>query len=301
MKPLFLALGCTLAFTVPGFAALVPLDLSAAVHYDGVGTQNEINAHPGTTLNLTSLGDHSLFPGEANKSYTNQGSISGTGVALPDDGKIGSYQLVNQYDNGTDYLTKANNIIRINARGTTSSAVVTLAPDEQQQYENFNFLFVSVRSSNAGFNVRSWITATYTDGTSEIVLDTGMVTTEANTPGGTFGSAGIGGQGGWKSHVDSDPSVKLALAMTHIAGIAGSPARSVIREETAGLWEMAEPIALDSTRTLESLEFSVYSSGSTRDNHLLIFAISATPVPEPATAALVGLAAPAVLLRRRRI
>ena len=285
--------------------SFVPWDISASYNYDAVGTADEIAANPPGLLS-NNMGDHGL-DGYNQRCYTNLDSVSGA-VALPDGGVLGNYSISSAFDNGTDYLTKEDNAVAVETDNSASvfSQTITLPPSEQGNYTGFNILFVSSRDGNNS-NYRSWITATYTDSTSTIVVDTG--TGGGSGPGGTFGGAGRGSQGGLLNLTDNYTFVNqapgtgetvgsnLVLGMDRLVAISGSS--SAIRSGDAAIWEFSSPIALDMGGTLESLTVNLQRAGVNRNHSLYILGITGT-IPEPATATVLGLGCLGLLCRSGR-
>lgn len=302
-------------------ASPVPLTMTSALNYDIVGTLNEVsyaNTFSGNrTLNHI-LGQHtttvSLY-----RTFTNQASVPSSAPALPDDGLItapgGNYQISTAFEQkvGDDYVASSN-VLRVIAQATNSSlltqtATITLLPDEQKQYDDFNFLFFQARG-NANGSFRTVIQVTYTDATTETVFDTGLyVSSGASSPGGTLGNAGIQG-GGLLSATDTNTDVEhvLTSSSTRNTGSTGSNNAATIVDTAVSnrvnLWQMAERLDLDETKILESITFSVSASNNGRANELVIFGLNATPytdpVPEPATLGALLMGGAALLGRRRR-
>jgi hypothetical protein len=306
-------------------AVTVQFDLSSYFNYDAVATSLEMsnveNAVGKRSLR-DFLGDHSI---SNTRAYTNQGSV-GSGTALPDDGLVGPYQFSTAYDNGTDGLTKSNNTIGFtpNAGGNPSflTQTINLGAGEQGQYSSINMAFVSANSSNhssSGF--RSWMVAHYTDGSSEIFVDTGLVDgNDPEAPGGYFGGGGQGGNGGLFATVDNytfqnqAPNYpgtighSLLLEMNRRLDRSGSV--NAIRSGTASVWEFSSPLAVDSSKVLQDIEINVQSAADSvnRDTRLWVFAMNGElapqddtgpAIPEPASLGLIGLAGAMLLARRR--
>jgi len=297
-------------------AQFTQFDISSSFDYDGVATSNEISANvPGNGVFLRqSLGNHSINGNS--RAFANQGSVA-SGTALPDDGILGGgkYQMSTQFDNGTDYLTKENNMIGLATTGanTVDSVTINLAPSEQGQYTSFNFLFVSQRDG-AKENYRTWVEVIYSDGT-VTVLDTGLSNAAGNDPRGTLGGNNLLAATDTTTYVNQAPgainTAGVSNVLTMDRGLAQSGSNNTIRSGTFSIWEVdydstiggTTDIPLDSGRTVLGFTFNIRAaSSSNRDQELYIPAISATPVPEPATYALgfSGLALIATALIRRR-
>lgn len=187
----------------------------------------------------------------------------------------------------------------------TATATLTLAPGQQGQYDAVNFVFVSSRASDAS-GYSSQISVTYTDASSEVI----MLTTRANSGRGTFGSANFGLTSDAYTFTNEAPgagetvSLSNVIASTDFLGITGSGSsqRSQIRPGTASLWEFSQDIALDSSKTLESISFQLTRGGVNRDNRLYVAGTTLVTIPEPNTLVLVALAFLGMftVLRRKR-
>jgi len=311
---------------VPISYSQVQIDMSAAYNYDAVGTADEVSwssaaNFPGQNRRLSdTIGNHSLSSAGANnttRSYVNQASAGAGKTGLPDSGALGGYAISQNFQNGnaTDGFVPALNAARVTATATSSSLTtqsltVTLTALQQTNYESFNILFLAGRSGSSG-NYQTIITANYADFSSSIVYDSGLFTaTAASQPGGSLGNAGVptlagGDGGGFATSTDSSGLVTNVLTTTsqiRSAGSAGSNTAYSLIDGNAGssIWELVSPIALDDSRVLQSLTFSLSASNNGRFNDLTIFGINATAVPEPATTVLIGLGLSVVLFRRRR-
>lgn len=293
-------------------AQTVQFDLSSSFNYDGVGTQNEVTANVPANGNflVNSLGDHSINGN--NRSLSNQGSVT-SGTALPDDGVIGGgkYQISTVFDNGTDYLTKVNNTTQLAAAGSGTVVTYTynLTPEEQGQYTSFNFLSNSQRDASAT-GYRSWVEAVYSDGT-VILIDTGL-SDSGDLVRGTIGNNNVTKDSDTYTFLNTAPgatnTVGVSNAYVMDRGLSQSGSTQSVRSGTFGIYEVdydaltvgVTDIPLDPGRTLEALNFNIRSAGVNRDQELYVWAISATPVPEPATYALLFAAvALGVAIRRR--
>lgn len=274
--------------------------------------------------------------GGGNHAIPNAGSIGGraySSTALPVSGQYISgdrtYQLSTTWDDGTTGATKVNNSIYLNARtaGTvdyatgltytsTRSVTLTLTAAQQQKYSDINFVLVSNRgTTNAAYE--TWITAMYTDSTSVDIYDSdstsGYTGVFYTTVGGTIGSGGIGTQGGFLNPTDTNPTLTNVSSsntfLSYSGNINGGGTHVISAQittdtsapiDTVNLWRFTEALALDPTKTLQSITFNTYSSANS-NNNLVIFAASATAAPEPASMALAALSGLGVLARRRRV
>ena len=264
------------------------LNMTGLYNYDAVGTSNEITYATGKNQTLaTAIGGHNLA--NAGRAFTNTDSLS-SGTALPRYGVIANtYTDAFVYDtkSGSTYVSTPN-ALRIIATATSSSTVsatttVTVNSSEQINYNNLNFLFVQNRSTGAG-TYQTTVTITYTNGTT-VVKDTGAVTVAANAAGGTFGSAGVNGQGGLSNATDTDTTVTNEFSSSY--GVVTSGSVSTI-SSTAGsnLWQLTTPIALTTTLVPKSVTYTVTASGTGNWNELVVFGMAATPTycaPPPAT------------------
>jgi len=294
-------------------AQYTQFDLSTSYNYDAVATSNELSTNVPDNGNFLSEspGQHSITNQRA---YINQGSV-GSGTAFTDSGDIGGkYTVSTVFDNGTDYLTPVSNVVRLSASGTGTIDTFTLnlQPGEQGQYTAFNFLSV-VERDDAKAGYRTWVEAIYSDG-AEIVLDTGL-SDSGDTVRGTIGYDNLEKLTDSTTFVNQAPGatntagVSNAYPMNRGLGITGSS--NAIRSDDRGIWEVdydaltvgTADIPLDSGRTLLGLSFNIRSAGVNRDQDLYIAAVSATPVPEPATYALffaAGVLAMTLWRRQRR-
>lgn len=295
-------------------AATVHLDMSSVMGYDAVATQAEMDhlaSIPGASLPeagkrtlLHTIGGHSLLNNGGHNSrayYAGDGGLPVNGLT----GAIGDRDYrFEAFDNG-DGDAATPNAFLLSARGTTPSITWTLAPSQQQQYDDINFLFVAFRSNTAG-SYQARITANYTDGTSIDIYDTGLVAVAANGVGGSFGSAGVGNEGGFYQADDETSSdVTKALGMTTSIDHTGSwntnPTSRVNTSTTASIWRFTNPLDLDATRTLESITFYASSQGSARNGAYFLAASATTAVPEPASAALLLSMVVGMGMVRRRV
>lgn len=295
-----------------GQAGFVEFDISSYVDYDGVATSNEMTANVPINGNYLkdSVGDHDI---SNRRAYANQGSV-GSGTALPDTGTLTgaggrTYSISSTFDNGTDYLTPADNMIHLRADNSTASdsVTITLSGANQQQYSDFNLAFVSRIDSTAN-NYRSWITATYTDASSAIVVDTGL---SGGVAGGSFGLTNLEQSSSAYTFTNVAPGtggiigITPVLTMNRFLGQSGST--NSIRSGTASVWEFDSSIALDTTKILESLTITVNRGGgstSNRSQDLYVLGItgtSFTPIPELSSLMLfITAGACSVLILRRR-
>lgn len=297
-------------------AVWVQFDLSSYYNYDGVGTQNEISAVAGDTpITGTAdtlsehLGDHNIIN---NLAFANQASVPGGQTALPNDGILvvggeSKYQLSTAYDNGTDYLTKSNNVLRIVANNTTPTQIqtITLAPGDQGQYQSFNLAMTVQRAASAS-TYSSQITVSYSDATTAVV----MLTNDGvgDVPRGTFGSNNFGLTSDAYTFTNEAPgtgetvSFSNVLASTYYQGLSGSSPSQVtsIRSGTASIFEFGSDIPLDSSKVLQSIEIQLTRGGSNRDNNLFVWGISAQAIPEPGSVSLLACGGLLLLLLRRR-
>lgn len=278
-------------------AQYVQFDLSGSFDYDAVGTQDEVSTNVPDNGNFLSLsmGEHDLGNRRA---LSNQGSVT-SGTALPDDGVIadGKYQISTIFDNGTDFLTPVDNTTELAAEGTgtVDTLAFTLAPEEQGRYTSFNFLTNSKRDASKG-GYRTWVEAVYSDGT-VIVVDTGL-SDGADTVRGSLGNNNVSRDADPTTFVNQAPdtsnTVGLNNAQVMDRGLSQAGSTQSVRSGTFGIYEVdydamnvgVSDIPLDGDRTLEGLNFNIRSAGVNRDQSLYIWAISATPVPEPGAYAL---------------
>jgi hypothetical protein len=271
----------------------MPFTISSTCNYDIVATSIEDIANGSGQLAYT-IGDHNVDRQPSYSTphaYANQGSISG-GVGIPDDGKVGRYQLCTAFDNGSDGLTKSTNAIAFlsnwgvaGGNGDVERTIVLL-PEQQAKYGEINVLFVSWRSGKGPY--RSWIKAAYRDGSSEMVVDTGNFTDSdpSSTPGGTFGGAGVAGQGGILNTSDAysftnrapnyPGTIRHKLALSMDRRLNGA----TIGTGNAALWEFDPALALDSSKTLESLTIRMEapSDNVNREGNLFVLAISGSRI-----------------------
>lgn len=273
----------------------IHLDISSYYNYDAVGTRTEYNYVVGGGLNSYVngyLGDHALS--NSNRTYTNQSSVPVGQVAMPDSGLLSgggwTYQVSTAWDNGVGDVKSNNSVVMSAAGNTTKSTTFTLGAGQQMNYDALNIAFVAARGGSATH--RSYITANYTDATSQIVYDTGTV---AGTVGGTFGSAGGNSQGGFSFATDTDTSVQNLLDSSYFLGQSGSS--QSIRSGEASVWQFSNAIALNPDKALESFTITLVSQSSGRTTSLWMFGATANAVPEPAAAMM--LLPLAALLRRR--
>jgi len=292
-----LTLTATLAVANP-----VQFDISSAYNYDAFGTSLEVGANVPVNGNFLfdSIGDHSINGNR--RAYANQGSVA-NGTAAPDNGQVGPYQTATNFDNGTDGLAKVDNAVAIqtNNAGTIFSVTITLPVAQQGLYQSMNMLMVSRRDADHT-SYRSWIEANYTDATSAVIVDTGDNGDQGNT--GTFGLSNLEKTADSTTFVNQAPGtgqtigVSPVLTMDRLLSQGGST--QSIRNGTATMWEFDQAIGLDPTRTLESFTVNLQRSGVNRNHSLFILAMNGQPVPEPASAAMIGLAGLMMIARRRR-
>lgn len=287
-------------------AQYIQFDLTSSLNYDGVGTQNEVTANvPGNgNFLFNSIGDHGIK--NNSRGYTNQGSV-GSGTAIPEDGILGGgkYQVSTAFDNGTDYLTKSNNMVRLAAvgGGDVDTFAFSLAPGEQGQYTSFNFLNTSQRDASAT-GYRTWVEAVYADGT-VTVLDTGL-SDSGDINRGTIGNNNFESSTDTYTFVNQAPDTGNTVGVTAVSvmdrGLGQTGSVNSVRSATRGLWEIDGDVPLDSSRTLIGLNFNIRAAGTNRDQEFYILGISATPIPEPSTYGLLFAAATlgVVIIRRRK-
>ncbi len=324
MKPhlrrvrLFLPFAIASVLTAPGSASVIHFNLDSVFDYDIVGTANEDSATGGTKVAYSALGDHNgnrAASWQTPVAYVDQASadaIVGAGsTAWPTNGLIagGKYQLSTAFDNGTDYLTPVDNAISFQSNFGNSindiSKVVTLSLAEQQQYTWVNVVFTAYKQSNHSGGFQSSILAEYTDGSTEMLVDTGLQTGD----GGTFGGALVLGGGITNSTDDHTfanqaPNYPGTIGANLVLGMDARLASAGIAAGTASLWEFDTNLAVDSTKVLESLTIRMRApnDSANRDGSLFVMAISGNAVPEPATMGLLLLAGAVALgaARRRR-
>ncbi len=276
-------LGGLLALTGSLHAAPMSLDLTSALNYDAVGTQNEITYCDSKTGNrrLTDiLGGHNLA--QAGMALTSTASLT-SGTAMPPWGVIGNYACPFNYDsNSSGTYSATSNCVHLIASatsGTTVSSSVTITLDSNQQlnYNDLNFLFVQCRSTGAG-TYRTIVSVTYTDGSTATLKDTGAVTVSAGGIGGTIGSAGIGGQGGLNDSTDSDTTVSNQYSTPYgvvTTGTSGSYTSVISSTVGSNLWQLTTPLTLTSTKVLKSVTFQVQAAQAGMWNELTILGMDA--------------------------
>ncbi len=294
-------------------ATYIQFDLTSYLNYDAVGTQNEVTAvNVQTPVDGTAdtvdqqLGGHNI----ANRTaYTDQASVPGGQTGLPADGVLlsGKYQISTAYDNGTDFLTSSSNVVQIlaNNTNTTQTQVFTLGLAQQAQYSSFNLAFTVQRASSAS-TYSSQIKVNYTDTTSTVV----MLTNDGagDVPRGTFGSNQFALSADSYTFTNEAPGTGETVSMsnvhtsTYFLGLSGSGTSQVssIRSGDHGIFEFANDISLDPTKTLQSIEIQLTRGGVNRDNALYVWGISGVLVPEPGVIGLLASGSLLILLRRRK-
>ncbi len=304
----FLLLALSFGLLLPTQAEFVELDISSYYNYDGVATSDEITANvPGNGNFLKdSLGDHNMGN---SRGFANQASV-GANTGLPDSGVVTgaggrTYGISSNFDNGTDYLTAADNMIHLRADNSTASdsITLTLSGADQQQYSDFNLAYVTRIDATAS-NYRSYITATYTDASSAIVVDTGL---SGGVTGGSFGLTNLNQTSSAYTFTNQAPGTGETIGITPAHSMTYSLAQSgpsnSIRNTAATLWEFDSAIALDSSKTLESLTITVNRGGgstSNRSQDLFVLGVTATAIPEPSSLILLVCALGGFLLLRRK-
>ena len=298
MKGLTLILLCLMGiFALPldkTCAAPMPLDISSGLNYDAVGTKKELDwisakYTSGDRRLADIVGGHNLA--NSGRAFTTTDSLT-SGTALPRYGVIGNYTPSFAYDNynsATANYVSGTNALRIIATATgtgtvSASGTITLLAGQQLGFTNLNLLFVQSRSASAG-TYRTTITATYTDGTTSVVFDSGTATVAANTTGGTLGSAGVAGQGGLTNNTDADATVANIFSSpygVHTLGSAGNQYSVIDASAGSNLWQMSTPLSLNPAKALKSLTFQVQAAQSGNWNELVIFGLCANPANCPA-------------------
>lgn len=306
-----LALAAMLCSGAVSHAAWVNLDMTSVFDYDIVATAAEDAATGTTKIAYSALGDHNgnrAASWQTPIAYTNQASAPGGTTAWPDDGVIasGKYRLATVFDNGTDYLTPVDNAISLQSNFGDSvnqkTRTLVLAPAEQQQYTAINMVFTAYKQSNHSSGFRSWIEVEYTDGSIEMIADTGNQTGD----GGTFGGAialggGIAATSDTYSFTNVAPNYPGTIGTAVAHAMTARAASAAIAAGDATLWQFDTDLAVDSTKTLKSITVGHKAppDSANRDGSLFVMAISANPIPEPTMLAPLTLAG-LLLFRRGR-
>ncbi|NLF32399.1 MAG: PEP-CTERM sorting domain-containing protein [Planctomycetes bacterium] len=285
-------------------AAMQPLTISSAFNYDAVGTVEEIaycNTFTGVDHQLTNiLGQHSMYSGQT--------YLGGDG-GLPADGIIdgGNFEvgrgLTSRYATAAADAAQSNIIrLRANSRETLSAEVV-LPAAEQQRYSAINFAFSGERYKFEASKVTHYtasIEVRYAGDSAWHVL--WLSTGDNATLGGSFGTGnGTSGLSSWDKNTDT-ADWAVVHATEKRCGTAGSSGSRYSNTKAGAtyLWKFANDLPLDGSKTLEALRISVSTDGVNRPTGVNLFAASAVPVPEPATAGLLALGAAGLIFRRRR-
>jgi len=221
------------------------------------------------------------------------------GIGLPDDGKIGIYQLA-PYDNPEeDYLVKRNNAIALRTYAGSETNIIVrhvdLPPHQQVRCNSINLAFVNHATIHSSSTYRTWIEVTYTDDTSEIVLDTGVHNLQnAINDGriaGMLGGAGLTvndePQGGLLNFTDitsfenvapNYPDIvfrpKLLYAMNY------RMAKTKIEAGNAAIWELDPMIQVNPDKFLKRITINLRGpiDRANRWNRLFVIAISGDAV-----------------------
>lgn len=313
--PLSLVLAAGCSAMVAHAQVYTPFDISANYNYDAVGTPDEIAVQAPDGVNAYTLADRLGNHSIGNKLAFAPETTPGAGNALPYDGSLlgGKYTISTAFDNGTDFLTKSNNTVLVQGDNTnpTQAITFTLPVGQQAQYDAINMAFVVQRSSNAS-GYSSQITVTYTDASSEVIMLTNAIG-DGSTQRGTFGSNNFSLADDTYSFTNEAPLRSETVTLSNVAyfpnrylGLSGSGAsqRSEIRStDDTAIWEFADDIDIDSSKTLESITVQLTRGGVNRNNSLYVFGVTGVVIPEPQTYALVaglGCLALAAIRRRRR-
>ena len=254
-------------------AGIERLDISKYFNMDNVGTRKEIAYATKQKQTLhAALGDHKLtYYGENMPAdgVFDEGTFQiGLGLDRPydtEDGTARNPQVVFRRPKYT--------------KDGKASVTIELQPEQQQPYRDINFLFLGRRASgSASTAFTASVEAKYVGDATWHTLwtDTKPATRNNNVAGGSFGSGGVRGQGGFNNASDNDDTWALAGTVNGWVFYSGSPAVPKVREEKRFLWKFANPLASDATKALESIRFTVASDSKREHNILHLFAATAT-------------------------
>jgi PKD repeat protein/peptidoglycan/xylan/chitin deacetylase (PgdA/CDA1 family) len=262
---------------------VVRLDISSAFNYDAVATDAErlygisqSNQQVGVVL-----GDHAIS--STTTKYSFSYNPNGASKGLPTDGLVagGKYEfakgLVGAAKYGTvDGTTKVNNTVT--TKGFNNAWVtITLPIDQQQKYSDFNVLMSSRRYTQTGKTVTLTAGLEYKyagDATWYSVINESVSssTDKGGAFGGRFDNAG--------STTPATDGVWSSVAMPATGTASGSGPTSF--GTTQGYaFELATPVALDNTKTLEAIRIKTGTSNASYINEGFLYAVTATQAASP--------------------
>ena len=285
-------------------AELVQLNISSSFNYDSVVTDAErANAISAASVYAV-LGDHRMsISGSYAFTYNptgaaNKQGLPGDGLITATSGRIyefGKGLPVGENRYGTNNgATKVNNTVA--TKGDGQWVTITLPSGDQQKYSDFNVLMSSRRYAQTK-NVTLTANLEYKyagDATWYSVINESVnLSAAGSTKGGALGGKFDGGG----STAPALDGVWSAVAMPASGMASGSPTTFSTTQTYA--FELATPVALDNTKTLEAIRIK---TGTTTYpgyyNEAFLYGLTAT-IPEPATVGMLGLGALVTLLIRR--
>ncbi len=286
-------------------AGLVQLDLHNAYNYDAVATRAEIDYAAGLGKSVYgALGDHALrYVNRLTQPNAFGSDPAGSIKGLAADGLIagGKYELgkglTDKYGTATGNA-KVNNAVSRLQNGAdgilTRTATISLEAADRKKYSNFNVLLNGNRYATTATTVTfgALIQVKY-------VGDSNWYTVWSESQLGGTGGGAFGGpldastyalcSSAWQSVLATDKGYAKYTAPATVMGLG-----------SVYMWELATPLALDPTKTLESFQLTSTTTTASRYNEFILYAATGTEViPEPATVGMLGLGALVTLLIRR--
>ena len=287
-------------------AAPVQLDLSSGFNMDGLAGSADW-----TAMKATSSLYSDCFGREANGyagiTYTEHYPVVSNGDDITQgfaaDGVVttayGTYHMAGNTGNATlagNWADGKKNVIEFGntlAGWHGASQTVTLPTAQQGKYSDVNFLM----DTGSGWPY-FYIQADYSDSTHQTIFTYQQNIAGGSLYGGTWNGPGVSGIG------TVDPNhYRQALQVNQVGETWGGTNHVKYQWDWAygpmGVWELATAAALDPDKTLVGFTFVDGTGDPTYTHVQYIWAASATPVPEPATLALLALGG-LTLVRRKR-